>query len=105
MFDRDLGAASIAAVTEKAAAHAFDQLEQYNGKTNSWGARGALISTVGMLRGRYGSRRCDSDGAGDCERCQVMFLVTAMERLLAASADGRRMAETENTADAQGPTP
>jgi hypothetical protein len=86
MWDRDRGAAAVAAVPSADAEHAADMLREYHGETNSWGARSALICAVGMLRGRYQKARCDSDGVSDCVRCKTMFLVRTMERLLASSA-------------------
>lgn len=57
-------------------------LASYHGKTNSWGKRAALKSTAKYMRQRFEKTRCDSDGVGDCVRCQVMVMVKAIEDIL-----------------------
>lgn len=85
MFDRDAGRQAVDAVSPKERENAFKQLEPYHGKTNSWGKRASLISSVGFLRQRYANAPCDSEAVADCNRCITMSLVRTMERLLAAT--------------------
>lgn len=74
-------------VTPAEAQHALDRLKPYQGVTNSWGSREALLITVDFLRSRFGKARCDSDGVSDCIRCQTMFLVRLTEQLLVATSE------------------
>ena len=104
VLDRERGAAAVAAVGEAERLHAFDQLSAYNGQTNTWGKRSALVTTVGMLRNRYEKARCDDEGVAGCIRCQTMFLVKSMERLLAASGMEARQGQDAQRLDGEAAT-
>lgn len=61
----------------------------YHGKTNSWGKRAALKSTARDMRSRFEKAKCDSEAVSDCVRCNMMFLVGAVEDVLdATNEDG-----------------
>lgn len=96
MWDKDVGAAFISAVPPEYAAHALDAYRALENAPRGWSKRAALISTVGMLRKRFGHAHCDSDGVADCARCNIMFLVRTTEATLAAIAmEAATAGETE----------
>lgn len=66
--------------------HAFDQLQPYHGKTNTWGAQAAILSSVRTLREKLARAPCDDMAVSDCIRCNAMFLVKVVERLVARAS-------------------